>query len=114
MLCALPSVTSTLTLASKRHRRPLPQLKALGEAAAAAAVVAAAAAAGAAAGAAVVGAPEVAADAAGVLSAAAAEKVSSVCVQLHARPLMTSPQLTHLLGGRRWAWATVSQVLPWA
>ena len=90
----------------------MPQLKALGEAEA---PPAAAAAAGAAAGANVVGALEVAADAAGVLSAAAAEKVSSVCVQLHVRPFMTSPQLTHLLGGRRWAWATVSpQALPWA
>ena len=37
-----------------------------------------------------------AADAAGVLSVA--EKASSACVQLHVRPLMTSPQLTHLDG----------------
>ena len=87
MLCALPSVTSTLTLASKRHRRPSPQPKALGEAAAAAAAVA---------GAPQVGPAEVAADAAGVLSVA--EKASSACVQLHVRPLMTSPQLTHLDG----------------
>ena len=92
-MCALPSVTSTLTLASKRHRRPSFQAKALGEAVA---VVAAAAAAGAA----VVGAAEVAADTVGALSAAAAGKVSSACVQLHVRPHMTSPQLMHLVGGR--------------
>jgi hypothetical protein len=66
----------------------------LGEAAAAAAAAAAATAA--VAGAAQVGAPEVAADAARVLSVA--EKASSACVQLHVRPLMTSPQLTHLDG----------------
>ena len=92
MLCALPSVTSMLTLASKRHRRPSLQQKALGEAAAAAAAAAA--------GAAVVGAAKVVADAAEVLSAATAGRVSSACVQLHVRPLMTSPQLTHLVGDR--------------
>ena len=57
---------------------------------------AAAAAAAAVAGAPHVGPPEVAADAAGVLSVA--EKAPSACVQLHVRPLMISPQLTHLDG----------------
>ena len=79
-------MTSTLTLASKRHRRPSFQAKALGEAVAVVAAVAAA-------GAAVVGAAEVAADAVGALSAAAAGKVSSACVQLHVRPHMAEELL---------------------